>query len=196
MTTFDYAVILASIAGLFMVIGGIFLIYKGAIVLAATDSNSALSIEWKQDFRLNTQAPGIAFFLLGLIFSSISIYASKPGAIEPITIEGEVVQIPEPVTIRARSSTWTLDGGTNGIVRGRIHPHVEDITLEISAPGYKPERITFSLNDIKNRTLKFESIELEQQITAIVGSMRNIVPVAPAENIQPITAPPSFGGAQ
>tara|TARA_R110002049_G_scaffold284139_1_gene464690 strand:+ start:370 stop:960 length:591 start_codon:yes stop_codon:yes gene_type:complete len=196
MSTFDYAVILAAFAGLIMVVGGIVLIYKGALVLAATDSNTALSIEWKQDFRLNTQAPGIAFFLIGLIFSSISIYASKPSSVEPITIEGEVVEITEPVTIRARSSTWTLDGGTNGVVKGRIHPHVEDITLEISAPGYKPERITFSLNELKNRTLKFESIELEQQITAIVGSMQNIIPVDASENIQPITATPSFGGAQ
>ena len=78
MSIFDYAVILAALAGLIMVIGGIVLIYKGALVLASTDSGTALSIEWKQDFRLNTQAPGIAFFLLGLIFSSISIYASKP----------------------------------------------------------------------------------------------------------------------
>jgi hypothetical protein len=194
MGTFDYAVLLAALAGLIMVVGGIVLIYKGAIVLASTDSSSALSIEWKQDFRLNTQAPGIAFFIVGLIFSSISIYASKPTKIEPIRIEGEVRQIPEPVTIRARSSTWTLEGSSNGIVQGRIDPHLEDITLEISAPGYRPESITFSLNELKDRTVKFEPVDLKHLVTAIVGHQKNIIDVS--ENIEPITAKPSFGVAQ
>lgn len=194
METFDYAVLLSALAGLVMVIGGVVLIYKGAIVLASTDSSSALSIEWKQDFRLNTQAPGIAFFIVGLIFSSISIYASKPTKIEPITIIGEVSDITEPVTIRARSSTWTLQGGSNGIIKGRIHPHVEDITLEISAPGYRPESITFSLNELKDRTVKFETIQLDHLVTAIVGRQKNIIKVA--EAIEPITAKPSFGAAQ
>jgi hypothetical protein len=194
MATFDYAVLLAALAGLVMVIGGIVLIYKGAIVLASTDSSSALSIEWKQDFRLNTQAPGIAFFIIGLIFSSISIYASKPTAIEPIKIEGEVTQIPELVTIRARSSTWIVQGGSNGVIKGRIHPHIEDITLEISAPGYKPESITFSLSELENRTVKFDAVNLQHLVTAIVGHQENIIEVE--ESIQPITAPASFGAEQ
>lgn len=194
METFDYAVLLAALAGLIMVVGGIVLIYKGAIVLASTDSSSALSIEWKQDFRLNTQAPGIAFFIIGLIFSTISIYASKPTKIEPIRIEGEVRQIAEPVTIRARSATWILQGASNGIVQGRIDPHLEDITLEISAPGYKPESITFSLNELKNRTVKFKPVDLEHLVTAIVGHQKNIIDVP--DNIEPITAKPSFGAVQ
>ncbi len=194
METFDYVVLLAAFAGLVMVIGGVVLIYKGAIVLASTDSSSALSIEWKKDFRLNTQAPGIAFFVVGLAFSSISIYASKPEGIEPIIIEGEVTNIPEPVTIRARSSTWTLQGGSHGIIKGRIHPHIQDIILEISAPGYRPENITFSLSELKDRTVKFEAVELEHLVTAIAGRQINIVD-AP-EGIAPITAQPSFGSAQ
>ncbi len=179
MATFDYAVLLAALAGLVMVIGGIVLIYKGAIVLASTDSSSALSIEWKQDFRLNTQAPGIAFFIIGLIFSSISIYASKPTAIEPIKIEGEVTQIPELVTIRARSSTWIVQGGSNGVIKGRIH---------------KPESITFSLSELENRTVKFDAVNLQHLVTAIVGHQENIIEVE--ESIQPITAPASFGAEQ
>ena len=194
MNTFDYTVIAAALSGLIMVVGGIVLIYKGAMVLAATDSGSALTIEWKKNFRLSTQAPGIAFFIVGLIFSSLAIYAAKPNTIESIKIEGEIVKIAEPVTIRARSTTWTLDGGTNGIVKGRIHPHVEDIVLEISAPGYKPETITISIGDLVDRTVRFEAIELEQKVPAVVSNIENIVKTT--EPVAPITQAPSYGGAR
>lgn len=99
------------------------------------------------------------------------------------------------MTIRARSSTWTLDGGTNGIFKGTIHPHIEDITLEISAPGYKPERLKFNLNELQNGRIALEPIVLEQQVTAIVGSMDNILAVDTSEEIDSISAMPSFGGA-
>jgi predicted permease len=73
----DAAILFAAIAGFCMVIGGMLLIYRGSLVLAGTDSSTTLSIEWKNDFKLNTQAPGIAFFIIGLLFSVVSIYASK-----------------------------------------------------------------------------------------------------------------------
>ena len=41
MNMFDIAIFCAAIAGLIMVIGGIILIYKGALVLASTDPSSA-----------------------------------------------------------------------------------------------------------------------------------------------------------
>ncbi|RKF19863.1 hypothetical protein DBZ36_05235 [Alginatibacterium sediminis] len=194
MNTFDYAVLISAIAGLVMVVGGLVLIYKGALVLASTDSSQALNIEWKKDFRLSTQAPGIAFFIIGLAFSFISVFASKPSAIEPIKIEGLVEQISEQVTIRARSSIWTLQGGSNGVVKGRIHPHVEDIILEISAPGYKPEQITFRLSELKNRTVKFDTVNLEHKVEAIAEQEENIIDVP--DELEPITSKPNFGAAQ
>ena len=194
MEMFDIAVLLAALAGIIMVVGGIILIYKGAIVLAATDSNSALSIEWKQDFRLNTQAPGLAFFIVGLIFSFVSIYASKPKQIIPITIEGEVAQISEDVTILVRSSTWLLQGGSNGVIKGRVYPHLEDIVLEITAPGYEPEIITYNLKDVKNRAVSFEGVDLEQVVEKIDEEQKNIA--SAPEKLAPFTAASSYGVPQ
>jgi hypothetical protein len=64
-----------------------------------------LRIGSKKDSKLNTQAPGIAFFfILGLSFSSISIYSSMPVVpkpADPIYIAGSFDDVSEIVTITA-----------------------------------------------------------------------------------------------
>jgi len=67
MTVFDIVVLIAAACGLAMVVGGIWLLARGAITLAATPKTDALTLEWKKQFRINTQVPGLAFFLVGLI---------------------------------------------------------------------------------------------------------------------------------
>jgi len=191
----DIAIFFAALAGLAMVLGGIILIYKGSLVLASTDPCNALSIEWKKDFRLNTQAPGIAFFVIGLIFSSIAIIASKRSEVEPINIIGKVAEINEQITIAARSSKWILVGGSDGIVKGTIRPNIEAITLEISAPGYKPITIVHILDDLKNRTIHFEQpIEMEQLVTGVVGTQ--IIDISNPSAYASVKSTPQFGVSQ
>ncbi|MEH6597187.1 MAG: hypothetical protein V7736_16755 [Colwellia polaris] len=195
MNMFDIAIFCAAIAGLIMVIGGIILIYKGALVLASTDPSSALTIEWKKEFRLNTQAPGIAFFIIGLLFTLTSIFASKPTEIEPINIIGKVAEISEPITIAARSSKWILVGGSDGVVKGKIRPYVEAITLEISAPGYKPINIVHILDELKDRTIHFEQpIQMEQLVTGVVGTQ--IIDVPDEGAYASVNSPAKFGVSQ
>lgn len=195
MNIFDIAIFCAAIAGLIMVVGGIILIYKGALVLASKDSGNALTIEWKKEFRLNTQAPGIAFFIIGLLFTLTSIFASKPSEIEPINIIGKVAEINEPITIAARSTKWILVGGSDGVVKGKIRPYVEAITLEISAPGYKPINIVHILDELKNRTISFDQpIQMEQLVTGVVGTQ--IIDVPDEDAYASVNSPPKFGVSQ
>jgi hypothetical protein len=194
METFDYVILISALAGFVMVFGGMVLIYKGALVLASKDSSDALSIEWKQNFRLNTQAPGIAFFIIGLIFVIVPIFASKPGEIQPIRIEGRVNNIQEPVNISVRSKSWPLEVESSGIVKGKIYPDLELISMEISAPGYRPETRMFTLTEFEGRIVKFDGVELEQEVPPIAGDQRHILEVQ--EKLEPITAKSSFGAAQ
>lgn len=173
----DAAILFAATAGFCMVIGGMVLIYKGSLVLAGTDSSTALSIEWKKDFKLNTQAPGIAFFIIGLTFSSISIYASKQDVTDPIFVEGTFDDVKELVTVTVVPSNWAVVSGSNGVLNGKFTPDTERVHLKISAPGYKEEMLPQST---KSRLIKFDKpIKLTRLIaTPISAKPENIVAVS------------------
>lgn len=176
----DTAILFAAIAGLCMVIGGMLLIYKGALVLAGTDATTALSIEWKKDFKLNTQAPGIAFFIIGMMFSSIAIYASKQSAADPIFVEGTFDNVQELVTVTVVPSGWAVVSGSNGVLNGKFTPDTERVYLKISAPGYKEELFPQSLSPTKGRIIKFDKpIKLTKLLTApIAARPENILSVS------------------
>lgn len=190
MSVFEIAVLLAAICGLSMVIGGIFLIYRGAMTLAATPHADAITIEFKKQFRINTQAPGIAFFLVGLIFVGIALYASKPTGVIPIDISGEVTGVSQPVTVII-SKKWPLETFSGGKISHQVYPDMKGSTFEATAPGYLPFTARIDLN----------------QSIASIGTVRLTKSVdeikARAENIPALTfaAPPvekqgSFGAPQ
>jgi hypothetical protein len=192
MSIYEIAILFAAAAGILMVIGGMLLIWKGAIVLSSTDPSTALSIEWKQNFRLSTQAPGIAFFIVGLIFSSIAIYSSKPTSMDPIYIEGILNGVTEQATITAVPSFWKVTSGTNGVVDGKFTPDIETLTLRITAPGYVEVLIPHNLSKTKNRVIKLaQPIQLKKVISEIPAGT-----IVHAINLPPIDAVPSFGAAQ
>ncbi|HBC58440.1 MAG TPA: hypothetical protein DCZ03_14875 [Gammaproteobacteria bacterium] len=194
MNIHEISILFAAIAGFAMVIGGMLLIWKGAIVLSNTDSSTALSIEWKQNFRLNTQAPGIAFFIVGLIFSSIAIYFSRPSNTDPIYVVGTLEGVSEQATITAVPSFWKVKSGTNGVVDGKFTPDIETLTLTITAPGYQEEHIPHNLGRNKDRVIKFEEpIKLVKVISPIETRNENIMSVT---GLPPINSAPSFGVAQ
>lgn len=197
MGMFDIAILLASIAGLCMVVGGIVLIYKGALVLAATDRANALSIEWKQDFRMSTQVPGLAFFIIGLVFSVVSIYASKPSVTDPVKVDGQVKAVDQHIVIMAKSEFGGLSVDSNGAVMGQVHPNMETIIVEITAPGYEPFAEVYRLSELKNRTISFDHpVQLEKKEEEIVGRQMNILNPPAGVDLPPITASASFGAAQ
>jgi len=199
MSAHDIAILISAIAGFCMVIGGMLLIWKGAIVLAGTDSSTALSIEWKKDFKLNTQAPGIAFFILGLSFSSIAIYFSIPIApkpTDPIYIAGTFDNVDEIVTITAVPSGWEVTSGSNGVVDGKFIPDTEILNLKFSAPGYQPAQIPQNLSKTKDRVIRFDKPFklIKSPVPTIESKQENIK--AAIVSLPPLGSQPSFGAAQ
>ena len=122
MTAFEIVALTGALAGISMVLGGIWLVAQGALTLAATPKSDALTIEWKKQFRINTQVPGIAFFLVGLLFITLSLGFLKPPELVPIEFEGEIKGIEEAPTIVVRPANWELPASTGGHVNGRVYP--------------------------------------------------------------------------
>ena len=188
------AILFPAGAGFCMVIGGMLLIWKGAIVLAGTDSSTALSIEWEKKFKLNTQAPGIAFFILGLLFSSLAIYSSR--STEPIYVVGTLDDVNEIVTVTvAPQQLWEIKSGSNGVIDGMFRPDTETINLKFTAACYEDAQIPHNLSKIKDRIIKIDNIKLKRKCSnSIETRPENIV--STTAPLPPIGSQPAFGAVQ
>lgn len=78
MTTYDMGAAAGCICGLLMVIGGMILLYTGAISLNKTSKEEAASVEFNRLFRLTTHYPALGLFVIGLAFIGTSVFLSRP----------------------------------------------------------------------------------------------------------------------
>jgi hypothetical protein len=172
-------VLLTATCGIMVVAGGIYLLATGAITLAATSPSDALTIEWQRKFRVNTQVPGIAFFVIGLCFVGAALYTASPTKPEPIDLEGKVPGVDGPVSLIIRSEPLHPPVFGDGAIRFRFYPDFSVLTLEASAPGYEPMPVPV---EISHRTLvNVGTIQLRRKIQEIA---------AKPDAIQPITFQP------
>ena len=163
MTAFELIGIIGAACGVAMVIGGIWLIAKGQLTLAATPQTDALTIEWKKQFRMSTQVPGIAFFIIGLIFVVVTLVFLKPATLVPMEFEGEIKGVEEPVSILVRPTTnWELPGTTSGKINGMIYPDLSVVLLVVNAPGYEPFSKPIKISPDGRRLAQFGTLELRR----------------------------------
>ena len=164
MDTFKIILLISALCGMFMVLGGIVLLYRGALSLANVADQSALTVEFKKELRISTQYPALAFFLIGLLFMALSLWVGRS---EPhkIVIRGQTTNVDEPikVTIHARSWNSGLEHQKN--FSETIDATVDTIEVEISAPGYKNTLRTLELDRLKNGLADLGDISLQQNTT-------------------------------
>jgi hypothetical protein len=131
-------VVLTATCGILVVAGGIYLLAKGAITLAATSAADALTIEFKKQIRVTTQVPGVAFFLIGLCFVALALHWATPKPFDPIDLRGEITGVDGPVSVIIRSEALHPPVFRDGVIDYHFYPDFSVLTLEVSAPGYDP----------------------------------------------------------
>ena len=165
MTAFDLVALMGAACGMSMVLGGIWLIAKGALTFAATPKTEALTLEWKKQFRLTTQVPGMAFFLIGLLFVSVSLGFLRPPGLVPLEFEGEVKGVDEPVSILVRpTSSWELPSTTAGTINGKIYPDLSVVVLVVNAPGYEPFTKSIKVNEQGRQVTSLGTLQLHRKL--------------------------------
>jgi len=164
MTVFEVVALIAAFCGFAMVLGGIWLMAKGVITLAATPKTDALTIEWKKQFRMNTQVPGLAFFMVGLLFVWVALRSLHPADIVPIEFEGTIKGVEEPVSILVRPHAWELPSTTSGEITGKIYPDLSVLVLVVNAPGYQPYSKLIKLKADGPRLAQLGTLELHRNV--------------------------------
>ena len=174
MTVFDIVVLIAAARGLAMVIGGIWLLARGAITLAATPKTDALTIEWKKQFRINTQVPGLAFFLVGMMFIGLSLRFSQPPDVMPIEFHGQFKGVEGPVTVLVAPNRWQIPTTTTGMLQGKVYPDLSMLILVATAPGYEPFSTVIALRQQGQRLAELGTLELKKRVGEIKANSSNI----------------------
>lgn len=197
MDAFEIVALVGAVAGFSMVVGGIWLVAKGVITLAATPKAEALTIEWKKQFRLNTQVPGLAFFLVGLMFIAVSLTFLKPSDVAPISFEGQIRGIDQQVSIFVRPQPWVLAGDSvTGQIRGTVYPDVSVLVLSVTAPGYEPLDRPIKINLQGRRVADLGVVELRQSGVRRSDLSENIVPLPFSPPDASMKRAASFGVSQ
>ncbi|UCH63908.1 MAG: hypothetical protein JSU77_05570 [Fidelibacterota bacterium] len=121
---FSFTVLVSAVCGLVMVVGGIALLWRGAISLDTVSNTEALSVEWKKQFRLTTHAPALALFIIGLGFIVVPLWMAKPKALPIVEITGEKDEgISQPIRLIIETEPW---------ISGKPHEQMIEEELDLS----------------------------------------------------------------
>ena len=192
--TFSFLLLSGPLCGIIMVLGGILLLYKGAITLSGA-SEDALSVEFRKELRITTQYPALGIFVIGLLFVAIPAILGRPSETQPFTIKAKTVDVDEPVSLRLIAGGWNQNLKHSGQIIETHHPYVDTLQIVVTAPGYRPLTRTIQLSALDNGTADLGEIRLEQTISRDLISSK-IAPVPDHVQLDDINASGSFGGAQ
>jgi hypothetical protein len=150
MDTFDVVVMIGGACGLLMVVGGMILLYKGAITLNQASPEAAVALEFKKTLKITTHYPALGLFIIGLAFIVTSVWYSKP-EVYSVKLVGQVLDLdPEDVpALKVYGGPWERRlRFTDGTIKEIINPNLEVMTVEILAPGYDPIRVPIEKKDL------------------------------------------------
>jgi hypothetical protein len=167
MTPFEWICIIAAICGVLMVLGGIYLFYKGILTLAkAPDQQEAVSFEFQKILKIQSRYPAYGFFIFGIAFVVLGATFAKPDSIAPITVEGSVENAVDPgnTTVRILVTLWEGKALTeDGKIQRVVYPDLSQLRVEITAPGSNPPVVSKRiLSNSAERIARFERVRFEK----------------------------------
>lgn len=146
-----------------MVLGGIILLYKGAISLKERSENEAVSLEFRNMFKMTTHYPALGLFVIGLAFVVVALYAGSRDATFPMTIHGEVVgDCPSDLSILVTPhQNWMeFANPKDGKFSTEMQPFVTPLRIMFSANQRDPCYRMIGVSDLKKGVIKFEDLSL------------------------------------
>lgn len=129
---------LCSLTGLVMVVGSLFLLWKGRIILEKQGDNySASEVELPLGFKIKTQFPVLVMFLFGAFLLAFPIHCCPP--LEMVTLTGKV-NWNKPVEVYVVVDSQTTDA--NQGINLRV-PYVKDrrylVKYKVTDGGLLPD---------------------------------------------------------
>jgi hypothetical protein len=183
MSTFDLIVVLGAMCGVFMVLGGLWLFYKGIVTLQeVSDKPDAVTLEFKNVLKIQSRYPAYGFFAFGLAFIALAAVYGRPDPIPTITLTGAVENVVDPHATRVRVllALWDTDLNDDGKLKRDLYPTLKQLHIEIQSPGNDPSSFNFDVDTSesgRDRVANFAPVKLKK-----VGEQP---PAGPIETVPP-----------
>jgi hypothetical protein len=156
------------LAGLVMMLGALFLLYKGAIRLDRTPAHQideTLVAELKQVFSIRAGNPVVAIFVIGLlcVLTPLFVLLYVP-SYQSLRIDGRLVGITRPGEIHAKLRTegWLVTGHPEGD-RFSLETSlaIDRLQVEVAVPGAGLQAVVrnFTERDIQRGVLKMSDVD-------------------------------------
>ena len=168
MSTVDVIVLLGALCGVFMVLGGLLLFYKGTVTLQEVSRKpDAVTFELKNVLKIQSRYPAYGFFIFGLAFIFLAIVYGPPDRLTPIALTGAIENAVDPAATRIRVLLPLCDTTVNvdGVFKSNLYPDLKQLRIEILAPGNDPSSMTFEVDTLENgreRVAKFAPVKLKR----------------------------------
>jgi len=160
-STFDAVIVITVVCGLLMVVGGMVLLYKGTITLKDSNPDEAIRVEFKHMINVTTRYPALALFVIGLVFTVVALYFAQSEGLPPFTIDGTLqAEDPADATVIISFPVYNGTPDSNGTIKRTVHPVFDNITYEVSVPGYNsPIRGSMLIKDVRDGVLSMKDLK-------------------------------------
>lgn len=179
MATFDFLLLTGSLCGIMMVLGGILLLYKGAISLNNASNEEAFTVEFKKELRISTQYPALGIFVIGLLFVAFSAWQGKP-QVQKVVLKANVPGVLEPVAIKLEAGSWISKFTYQGNIQETFYPNMDSFHVILSAPGYEEHKKTVQVTSLSNGFIDLGDVQMRQEVSEAELSRNGIIKETPA----------------
>lgn len=180
MSTFDILCIIGGICSLLMVVGSLYLLYKGTITLSEKNAEEAVQVEFKKLINITTRYPALGLFIIGWAFLGLVLYLSKTNSERPLEIQGKLmIDDTQSVTVVGSATMLQTVPASDGGIDALIYPsRVDAIRIDIVTPGYAQGKISRVIipQNIHDQVVNFGPLDPGKKITEMpVVKQENIV---------------------
>lgn len=175
MTPLTASILGGVLCGIAMVVGGILLLYKGAIKLESASKDPALTVElFRKEFTLATRVPALGLFVIGLMFVGGSMWVAMKTDVPRIAVVGEISGVDEPIKVKVFRE-WDV-AASQQEVNDVLRPSFDVLWVRVTAPGYVEFTKSFE-RDKAEGVFKLGKIALHRAVPTITSNPENIVPI-------------------
>jgi len=157
MNPHNFSIYACGVCGFLMVAGSIWLLRTGVITLSAAAKDGTMSVEIADKVKISTTYPALGLFFIGLLFIGLGVWSSRGDVVmplnRPLAIVGKIHGVDDAdanlVTVTVQPDQWESAVSVGASSNGRLEkflPDIKQLTLVITANGYKPQPYTTRLN--------------------------------------------------
>jgi hypothetical protein len=208
----DVIGLVMAVAGLTIIVGSLFLLYKGIITLQAVSTAvkqatpdqggkdpdkespapSAIAIQLGKDIKIQSQIPTLGLFILGIACFFGAMHYATQAPENSVTLEGHVTGADkDKYTITIEGAMGVIRPDIHGNVQKIIPKDIEEVDIKVGKAGGAVDTLVVYPANRENGKLSFGDYPAPTPPPLASTSPQISTSPSPAPNTNPVAAIPS-----